>query len=189
MSVPATGCDKPKSFLPRDLGGWVDVIAKVGAIFAVAWGIVQFREAQRAGRVTRTQELMVRHGTDPVLSARNTISRVLRDSAPVIQDLRSVALDPGAAAQAHKDVVQYFVNESRGGVGLAAEIDAVVDFYRTVEVCVEQELCEETVAVAYFAGEAKRLVDNFRPYLTERRTLAPDYAVAVEKLADRNRPR
>lgn len=183
MTTGSTGGTSPKSFLPENLGGWVDLVAKAGAILVIAFGVYQFLETQRATRVTRTQDLMIRYSSEPVRDAREAISGVLRDNAQAIRQVRSVALQPSAAAEAHKDLVQYFVNESRGGTGLASEIDTLIDFYRTVEVCVAQELCEANVAVAYFSDDARRLIENFRPYVVERRALAPEYAVSVERLA------
>ena len=173
---------KPKGFLPENLGTWVDIVAKVGAIFVVIFGVVEYLEAQRSARVTRTQEFMTRYSSQPVLRARTAVSSVLRDNLPTIQDIRSVALNPSAASQAHKDLVQFLVSESRGGTGLASEIDSLVDFYGMLEVCVEEGVCERSVAVAYFSTDAKRLLENFRPYVEDRRVLAPDYGLAAERL-------
>lgn len=175
-----TTATEPTSFLPASLSDWVDLVAKVGAIFVVLFGIFEYLESQRAARVARTQDFMTRYVSDPIGAARNIISGVLRDNLQAIQDIRSAPMTASAAQQAHKDLVQFLVNESRNGAGIAAQLDTMFDFYGALETCVEQSLCEASVAHAYFGADARRLVENFKPYIAERRGSAPDYAAAAE---------
>jgi hypothetical protein len=177
----------PPGFLPRRLGEWADLFAKVSAGLFIVFAVTEYWEAQRAARVARTQDFMSRYVTDPIYTARTTISAELRDNLESIGAIRSVELAPSAAEQAHKDLVQFLVYDSRNGAGLAAEVDALVDFFGMAAICVEQRLCDPAAARAYFAGDVDRLLNNFRPYVEERRRLAPDYAAAAERFASEGR--
>lgn len=172
------GDDADPPFLPRTLATWADVLAKAGAVFVFAFGVYQFLDAKQAARVAATQALMHEYSSDELQAARETILRTVLPHLPTIERLQAAGAPPAAQA----DLVRFLVNETRGGIGLGAEIDMVLDFAGRVAVCVEQEVCDKATAVAYFQAGYTTLYANFAPYIALRRKNFPQFAQLGETL-------
>ena len=71
--------------------------------------------------------------------------------------------------------------DSREGEGLADELDQVVGFFNSLEVCIEQNLCTGNVAHAFLDEYASSFWANFGPYILERRVGLPTYGEAFER--------
>lgn len=176
-------CDADeKGFLPYSLSGWIDIVAKVGAIAVVGFGVYQYLDSKQVQRIDRTQKLMEEYSSDGLQADRRKIERTLRAHLPAIERLRALPLSDRAAAAANSDIVLFLVRESNAGSGLSAEIDSVFAFFDRVVTCVENELCEKEVAKAYFLNEDKWLFHDFQPYVEERRKNNPGFANAAERM-------
>lgn len=172
------GHDADPPFLPRTLASWADVLAKAGAAFVFAFGVYQFLDAKQAARVAATQTLMHEYSTGELQAARETILRTVLPHLPTIERLQAAGAPPAAQV----DLVRFLVNETRGGTGLGAEIDMVLDFAGRLVVCVEQEVCDKATAVAYFQPDYTATYTNFAPYIALRRENFPQFAQLGEIL-------
>jgi hypothetical protein len=170
---------------PETLAKWIDLIAKLGAIFVVCFGVFEYLDSKEALRISRTQDLMKEYTAGSVGEARRLISQTLQLYIPVIDKLRATPMSSEAAAAAHADLVHFLVRESRDAKGLAAEIDTVLEFYERLFVCVEHRLCDADIARAYFQSDVRWTFSNFRPYILERRKNSSNYAVEAERLVSR----
>src|SRR5262249_37590268 len=134
---PDAATDKTRLF-PETLAKWIDLIAKLGAIFVVCFGVFEYLDGKDALRISRTQELMKEYTAGPVGEARRVISQTLQSYIRVIDKLRAIPMSGEAAAAAHADLVHFLVSESRDAKGLAAELDTVLEFYERLVVCVDR---------------------------------------------------
>ena len=166
------------SFWPTTLSDWIDSVAKIGAIFVVGFGVFEYIDRKEAARIEATQDLMQEYSKGEVLAARQLILQTTLPHLPVVRRLQ----EAGAPSEAHKDLVTFLVNETRGGTGLGAEIDIMLEFAERVVVCVEQEICNESVAVAYFGLGYSVFFKNFSPYIQERRQNFPEFARTGERI-------
>jgi hypothetical protein len=169
-------------FLPPTLSGWINVIAKLGAIFLVGFGVFEYLEGKSALRISRTQELMKEYAVGPVGDARRLISQTLQSNIRIIEKLRAKPMSREAATAANTDLVHFLVTESRDAKGLAAELDTLLEFYERLVVCVEYHLCDADITRAYFQNDARWTFSSFRPYILERRENSSDYAAIAERL-------
>ncbi len=180
--LPIPVASEKKGFMPTALTEWIDILAKIGAVFVVAFGIYQYLDSKTGVRITRTQDFMKEYSSGSVAEARHTVSQTLRSNLPVIEKLRALSMKPEAATDAHADIVRFFVWDSRDSKGLADELDTVIDFYERLVICVENSLCDRSIARAYFQADALWLFRNFRPYILDRRANSPNFAVVAERL-------
>ena len=173
----------PRRFWPSTMTEYIDIGAKVAAASAAVLAYLSYHDAQQAQRVARVQDFIERATKPPIADARETITAALLQQQPALEDLRKERLSPETATSAQQQLVLFLVYDSRGGQGLVAEVDRLVAFYDTLAICSRELLCDSRVAKAYFFSDAQRFIENFRPYIAERRKTAPNYAIEAERFA------
>lgn len=85
------------------------------------------------------------------------------------------------AAEVHARIVRTLVSSARGGQGLGAELDRLLDLFDQVQVCVENRLCDRATAQAFLGGYGRTLWTNFRPHIADQRAFLPGYGAGLER--------
>ncbi len=175
-----------RGFLPPSLHGWFDVVTKLGAALAIVIAYFEYVDKQRESRVERVQQFVVRSQEGPIASQLAEIDARVREHEAALVDLEAGALSDEGAKAARADLVKFLAYESGPDQsGLRTQLDSALNFYDSIEVCVEERLCDEATAQAFFAKPTSRLVRNFSPYIEEQRSFRTDYAAPAQSLASR----
>jgi hypothetical protein len=132
------------------------------------------------------QQFVVRSQEGPIASQLAEIDSRVREHEAALVDLEAGALSDEGAKMARADLVKFLAYESGPDqTGLRTQLDSALNFYDSIEVCVEERLCDEATAQAFFAKPTGRLVRNFSPYIQEQRAFRTDYATPAQNLASR----
>lgn len=84
----------------------------------------------------------------------------------------------------HDGLLVRYVMQREGKVAddIPASLNEIVGFFDSLQVCVEQRLCDRTTAHAFFDGYANDLWKTFGPVIAyERRSQRPEFAKALQR--------
>jgi hypothetical protein len=153
--------------------GLLDKLTKAGILIAGVFALYQFMDAKQDARVQRTSEYITRYEEGTPAAALRRINAALRPYAPQFEKLTG---EDGLSAATRKDMVLTLFDHSPT---LAEDVDAIVGFYKGLDACVRQLLCDRTTAVTYFGPEASEFYSNFEPYFGVRHVSDPAFASSV----------
>lgn len=161
--------------------GWLSVFATVvsqGALVAgggfAAW---QFLESRNDARVERTMEYILRYEDGPVGESRRSIRTALRPFASQFAEMGSTV-----APESRDQMISTLMEEAGDG-RLPDHVDTIVEFYEGLWTCIREQICSRDVSFGYFASDAREFVQNFDPYIRERKLNNPLYGRGLEKIA------
>lgn len=166
-------------WLPRTLVAQFDLFVKVGALAGALFAVFQYLDGKETARVERSLDYVRPLDAGEIAGASRRISDELMLRSEEITELSSIPMSPEDAREAHKIIVLTMVYDSNGGVGLRKELDMVVGHIGALQVCIEENICDGATARAFLGGYARRLLENFHPYIQERQLIAPEYGVAA----------
>jgi hypothetical protein len=159
--------------ISRKIGKWFDPFRRwekkwrglatvVAVVAGGSFALVQFFSAKHVEKINRTMEYIQRYEDGNVASARRSINDAIR---PMEKDIQNLPEKP--------DPMVYFAGLDdliRQGKIQESQIDIVVDFYEGLSVCVRNQICDQTVAMAYFGGdESVNFGRSFKKYIGDRR--------------------
>ena len=179
--------EKETSFLPANLGGWLDLFVKSAAVFAGAFAIYQYLDAREDLRVARTLEYVERFnnpGTS-VGSARADITRTLWANEPQIRRLRDIlrALPEEDRAALRYRFTRKILDGGPDSEGAQPAVHAIVQFFDALHICIRSELCDKDSAHAFFGHYAETFWSNFGAAVIENRELDASYGAGLEHIA------
>jgi hypothetical protein len=148
---------------------WRGIITSIAVAVGGGFAGCQYTSAQEVEKINRTMEYIQRYEDGSVATARRSINDSLRYIEIRLQKLPD---------KPNPDDYFMGLGEAiRSGEIKENQIDIVVDFYEGLSVCVRNEICDQTVAMAYFSGdESKNFKDYFGKYISDRRTNNHCYA-------------
>ncbi len=136
------------------------IVVKVAILCGSAFAIVQYMSAKSDARVAKTFEYITAYETGQMLIAREAIRREFRNYEQMFME---IPLPPDAFSK----VILSFA-EGEAGQPIQDELDRIIDFFKGVSLCLEQDLCDSDVTRRYFYPEAKYYWNNFEPYIQKR---------------------
>lgn len=183
--------DEVRAFLKRDdvlkvakvTYDTLDYLSKAALVCGILFSIFQFNAYKHDERVRYTFQFLERYDSERLLNARLKIEAAIRSHEQTIVELNNTRISKDAADALRRRIATFLVADSAGGKGIRRELELAVDFFETLSVCLNQRLCDEDVAQAFLAGQAKMLWTNFAPFLKERRAIIPGYAKGLETFA------
>lgn len=175
---------KSSRFWPDRLIDWLDLVVKVGAIFAAIFAVHQYLEARQDARVAKTLDYVQRFddADSKVGAARRRIAGVLWLNDGQIKRLRDIKrnLPEAESREIHRRFISKLVDGTAASPGLRQEIQDLVSFFEGLSVCVETNLCDATSAERFFGDFAKTFWSNFAVFIEERRLVSPDYGSGLQ---------
>jgi len=165
---------------------WLDILVKIGAVFAGIFAVHEYLEARRDGRTARTLTYVERfQSEDTAIGASiRRIDAELWANERQLRWLKQLAdVDPPAAEEALDKFVTKLVDGTDQEPGLRQAVHDVTTFFDELAICARARLCDEATAEAFFAGRAVELWNVFEPEVAARRSLAPAYGEAWESFA------
>ena len=179
--------DGPRQFLPSKLIEWIDLLVKVGAVFAAVFAVHQYMQARADARVANTLDYVseFRDGRSRTGLAVKQISEAMWRDADQIREFQWLAgqLPPDQRDEAIRTMIAKFIYGTDESPGLRSEVDEIVSFFEALTICMEARLCDRATARAFFADYADVFWRNFDVYLVDQRALVADYAEGVERFA------
>lgn len=165
-----------EQLLPR-LDAATKVLVILGGVFT-AW---QYLEAKQTARIERTFEYVELLSRGEAAPARQAITAELLARQEQLGPILHGTFAPAEAQVLHARLAHFLVHQSRGGRGLALELDTLANLFQEITICVARKLCESEVAHAFLDETARNYWSNFKPYFLEQRTLIPTYAAGLEQ--------
>jgi len=139
--------------------------ATVGALFAA----FQYLEQVQANRVKATIELVQRFGTPPISQHWDRLEEAWLN---VENEFPKHIAD--------QDDWNKFVGDTVEGAKILPDIMSIVEFFKTVEICVENNICDKSSAEAFFLGDATHFVHLHYPVIEKRRDARHDQSLGSE---------
>lgn len=144
---------------------WVGLVAVIsGGVFA----IVEYRDKARMERVRTTLEFLQRANTPPVVDARGAVQAAW---VP-----HHEALKRAVAREESDNLVIEVVRSSN----LQQPLVTLIDFYDSLQICVESMLCEPSVAISLFGRDAQKLYHLHHAFILKQRDDLADRLFALK---------
>lgn len=154
---------------------FLGVLVKFVIIGGLATAYIQWKETQQNSRINKTFDYIHSYEHGEILQSRENIRRLIKSYEDQYYDIVF-------SEEKSRQLALAFVNGD-AGVSISDDIDRLVDYFRGLDICIQQSLCEKSVALIYF-GEI--LIDYwkwFEPYIDERRkNNNPSFGSAFEAL-------
>jgi len=155
-------------------------LAGVAAAIGVTVAALQYLDAQKTERASRTIELIDRWER-PVFGALHAYRRLGEDfqvafEAKGAEDLAK--LSPEAA-------MDHLRQAALQRPFAAHDFDEVVYFFTRLSLCVEAEVCDAKTAKSFFEDTLTSFLENFGPTIKERQSLDKHFGEAVFSLQER----
>ena len=167
---------------------WIDLIAKVGAIFGVLFAVQQYLARQADARVERSLEYVRLYvdGGGEVAAAQRAVTRKLTEISPFLRRFKKdLETNPVGAANVWHQTAKGLLHGSDDAAGILSQHLVLVEFFGSLEVCVAARICDEEAALAFFAGPASAHWASFCSNILEQRDLAPDWGRGLQKFVER----
>lgn len=166
---------------PRTLLNQVDSVLKFLLVAGAIFTVYQYLDAKRVERVKQTLSYIERFEGEDTAAAHQAISEELRAQRPAFERINAQPATQEAAKQARTLIAKFLAYDAGQGRGLAAEIDVLISFFSSLQICIEQGLCEAKVAHAFFDEYVNAFWANFEPYVAERRESASAFGGPMER--------
>jgi hypothetical protein len=179
---------KEREVLAAPRPGWwgttrdiVDTLAKLAAMFAVIFAAMEYVNAQRRAQIAHTIAYHNRFETGDVAQSVAMIDTEFRNQRNIFEQLLTLPSSPEEKAAVYRDIVSMLAYDANGGKGLEKELDVVIGFFDNLNICVEEDLCQRSVAIPFFGEYAVEFYRNFEPYIEDRRRNLPQFAASFER--------
>lgn len=159
----------------------LEVASLMGIVAGGAFALVEFRDAQIVKRRDRTMEYIKNYEDGRVGDARYDLNVFLE---PLIEAYENGGVSHKVGYTAWSDDLLDQIDNDDGKYRVRTNIDMVVGFYESLAVCVDNELCDGTVADEYFnAYDAPGFWETYWPHIRYRCEFNPHYAQALIRRA------
>lgn len=145
------------------------VFGVTGAIIAGVFAGYQYLEAKKAEQIKETIAYVNRLDS-PVLHERLAhIGRVWIIKEPEIDEHVKNAVD-------WEKFVMKVVNDNQ----LADDVISIIDYYKGLQICVTEKICDKKTAVAFFKSDARTFYRLHYPFISHLRKSRNDPSFAAE---------
>jgi len=170
------------------LATWVEVI---GLVAAGLFAVVQYLAHTENARVEKTIDFLKSWSAEPIAGCYAKISSVWNDKSVQTNFLHLVeqTRDDEHAMRADRPLGR-FVLETIERYQLEQPIYRLNEFYATISACVDRNVCDRSLAAAFFCSDASSFEERTLALTLVKREGDPDYAIGLRKLLETcRRPR
>ena len=132
---------------------WIDLIAKVGAIFGVLFAVQQYLARQADARTERSLEYVRLYvdGGGEVAAARRAVTQKMTEISPFLRRFqKDLEANADGAAHVWHRTTKGLLHGSEDAAGLLSHHLVLVEFFGALEVCVAARICDDAAALAFF---------------------------------------
>lgn len=148
----------------------VGIVGLLGAIVAAVWGYFEYLDRKAEGRVAETLKFIDRFDRSPVWDARRRIFTVWhRATGDVIRILTKEYTEPKW---------RKFVNELVENNEIEIDVQTLIDFYESLNICIDEGICDGETAFAFFGEKASLFRNQHFVYLERLRIKLNDPELA-----------
>jgi hypothetical protein len=141
------------------VSSWVGLVALIAG---GAFGVVQYLEKERGDRVKVTLDFLERQNITPVLEARRNLLAKWRPHQPSL--IAMLARPDGGVADFNAFVLTVIKDEE-----LFEDVVTVMDYYESLQICVESKVCDATTTRALFQQDAKVFFNLHYPFIADQK--------------------
>jgi len=149
-------------------GKYNELIKLAFVIVAAFWVLFEYKGKQEEARVERTIGYINQSTKDDLLKAEISMTKFLTNKATV-EKLNSL---PEGDKKAYADFMVQIVENS-----LMTEVWQTYNFYKSLAICVNANLCEAATACIRFRRDLDIFIENFGPYFERYRSEHHDDAL------------
>ncbi len=160
--------------------GFVNVASNIVVLGGVVFSIYQFLAYQHEERVKFTFQFVEKFDDERFLDARRTVSQALQSYEQKIARLNQARMSADAEKKLRGRLAQFLVNDSNDNKGIVRELNLLIGFFNGLQICIEKNLCDRPVAIAFFNSHADSIWANFGPYVEQRRKAVKNYGLGLE---------
>jgi hypothetical protein len=157
-------------------------------MLAVIVAAMEYVNAQRRVRIAQTIAYHNRFESGDIARSLAMIDTEFREQRGTFDELRTLfeagKISPEEKADVHREIVSALAYDANGGKGLEKDLDVVIGFFDNLNVWVEEDLCQRSVAMRFFSEYAIEFYRNFEPYIEDRRRDLPRFAASFERFVD-----
>lgn len=175
----------PNSFLDR-----LECLAHVAVLAGAVFVVYQFLQAQQSARVERAIAYVERFQNveSGIGAAQRAIDRMVWNNSDSINRLRQAAKEGARPTDTHRRLMRQLIKDySTEELSIPQQINEIVSFMDEINICVNQDICDNNTIMEYFSEYASRFLRNFRPYLAEIDTEVGGYTEGIERVAKMER--
>jgi hypothetical protein len=166
--APGRAIKKSLSTLANWMGRYNEQIKIIFALVAAIWVLVEYRGKQEETRIERAIDYMKRSSMGELLAAELKMTQYWTDQG-IVQKLESM---PKGDKKIFADFISESVEKS-----LKIEVWRVFNFYNSLAICVNGQLCDPTAACNSFKRDIKVFIENYGPYFEQYRAIHYDDAL------------
>lgn len=166
---------KTGGWLPRTLNDQLEAALKATLIIGAVIAVAEYRDRRIDLKVARTLAYGERFEGADYRTSRARIRQALVAALAARKD-QNAAADPALDA----------AYRSFGGTGVMPELSDVTGFLNGLEVCIQEDLCDERTSRRLFGPYASSFWRAFEPVVADQRAgETPDFALETEAFVHR----
>lgn len=168
------------------------ILLILGTLVGGLWAVREYFDKQHNARIAETLDYVRRFSTDPLQAAQTHIGMAWYSVKDVLRTLEETPVaSPEEFANRKRQLVMTVVDKSviplsSSGTqkGLVPDLDLLVGFFAELQVCLDAQLCDRTVAKKYFQPYAQRLYCVHEPFIVwKTKSYSQGYGDELNKLA------
>ncbi len=156
------------------------VISNLAVIIAAVVAYVTYQDAVRTRAVDRTLQFVERAQESPLDTPFKQVRDAVNANARFFEEIARLPPGQRANPEVRKTVSDLILHKGKNGASLQSEIDTLIDYFKTLEICIETGSCNGNVAHSFFSAIAPDLWLVIEPYIYERRQQQPAFALCLE---------
>jgi hypothetical protein len=168
------------------------ILLIIGTFAGGFWAIREYFDKKHDARVAETLGYVRRFSSDPLLAAQTHIGMAWYSVKDVLRTLEETPVSsPEEFASRKRQLVMTVVDKSvvplsssANQKGLVSDLDLLVGFFAELQVCIDTQLCDASVAKKYFQPYAMRLYCVHEPFIVwKTKAYSQGYGDELKKLA------
>jgi len=145
------------------LNSWLGVVA---ILCAGAYGLLEYIEHKQAIKVERSLSYVEHYRDGSTADAKLTLNQILFDNQQALIQVLSKNNEPQEALnRAYNELIIKITSN----LNTQRNLEIVFSFFEEVAICVERELCDQSVIESFFTNDAKSLFNSYYPYVCSLR--------------------
>jgi len=146
---------------------WIGVLSLVAA---GSFGVFQYLDKKRDDRIKETLAFLDRYNGEVMIKSRERIADAWRGREG---EQARILKDPLSSAEDFYGFTRKVIHDEN----LPGQIAHLHDFYAALYVCVENQICEKSVAILLFQADARAYFNQHYAYIADQRANGGDASI------------